>query len=162
MKNNIQIIAEPGKQELFIIREFDAPSELVFEAFSTAAILEEFFAPNNRSIKYEYCNYQNKGSYRYSITDDKGKVLCTFKGVVHEVTAPERIIQTSEMEGLPVKGHVVLEAMTFEKIAGDRTKLTIHDICMSNEDRDMIIKSGMEKGLGEIFIHLESILVKRR
>lgn len=30
--NKSKIIAEPGKQELFITREFDAPIELVFEA----------------------------------------------------------------------------------------------------------------------------------
>jgi hypothetical protein len=33
-KNKVQIIAESGKQELFIIREFEASRELVFKAFS--------------------------------------------------------------------------------------------------------------------------------
>ena len=32
MANKTEIIAEPGKQELFIKREFDAPRELVFKA----------------------------------------------------------------------------------------------------------------------------------
>lgn len=35
MKNHTKIIAEPGKQELFIIREFEAPRELLFRAFNT-------------------------------------------------------------------------------------------------------------------------------
>ncbi|MDQ2719413.1 MAG: SRPBCC domain-containing protein [Bacteroidota bacterium] len=158
MTNPTQIIAEAGKQELFIIREFDAPRELVFKAFSNAEILEQFFAPPNRTTKYDYCNYQNNGSYKYSTTDNNGKILCTFKGVVHEVASSERIIQTSELEGLPEKGHVVLEKMTFENLPNDRTKLTIQDVCMSVFDRDMIIKSGMEGGLKEIFNQLDIFL----
>lgn len=33
-KNKTVITAEPGKQELFITREFDAPRELVFKALT--------------------------------------------------------------------------------------------------------------------------------
>lgn len=32
MPNKTEVIAVPGKQELFIKREFDAPRELVFKA----------------------------------------------------------------------------------------------------------------------------------
>ena len=40
--NKTTIIAEPGKQELFIIREFDAPRELVFKAFVEPKLLEKW------------------------------------------------------------------------------------------------------------------------
>jgi uncharacterized protein YndB with AHSA1/START domain len=156
--NKTQIIAEKGKQEFFIIREFDAPRELVFKAFSEAKILEEFFAPDDRIMKFDYCEMKTHGKYRYSVTTDTGQLLCTFKGVIHEVSAPERIIQTSEMEGLPVQGNVVLEFMNFESLPGNRTKLTIHDICMDIATRDAIIASGMEKGLVSIFNQLDELL----
>jgi hypothetical protein len=38
-KNLTQITAEPGKQELFITREFDAPRELAFKAFTDPKLL---------------------------------------------------------------------------------------------------------------------------
>jgi len=41
-KNKTQIVAEPGRQELFNIREFDAPRELVFRAYSEKEILEQW------------------------------------------------------------------------------------------------------------------------
>jgi uncharacterized protein YndB with AHSA1/START domain len=160
-KNKTIVTAEKGKQEVFIIREFDAPRELVFEAFSQVEYLEQFFAPDNRITKYEYGDFRNNGSYKYSTMDEKGNVLCTFKGVIHEVAAPERIIQTAEMEGLPVKGHVVLEKMTFDELPGNRTKLIIHDVCMSVADRDMMVTADMEGGLIEIFNHLDSLLLKK-
>ena len=31
-KNKTSIVAEPGKQEIFVTREFDAPRELVYKA----------------------------------------------------------------------------------------------------------------------------------
>jgi hypothetical protein len=34
-KNKTTVTAEPGKQELFIVREFDAPRELVSKHTST-------------------------------------------------------------------------------------------------------------------------------
>ena len=88
-------------------------------------------------------------------------MLCVFKGAVHEVAAPERIILTSEMEGLPVKGHVVMEVMSFESIDGDRTRLSMHDVCLTVQDRDMIIGSGMEGGLKEIFDQLDGLLAEQ-
>ncbi len=159
-KNQTIVTAEKGKQEVFIIREFDAPRELVFKAFSNVEFLEQFFAPQNRVTKYEYGNIHDNGSYKYSTLDENGKILCTFKGVIHEVAAPERIIQTAEFAGLPIKGHVVLEKITFESLPNNRTKLTIHDVCMSVADRDMMVTSDMERGLGEIFNHLDSLLLK--
>ncbi|HEX3384224.1 MAG TPA: SRPBCC domain-containing protein [Mucilaginibacter sp.] len=161
MKNQTKIIADPGKQELFIIREFDAPRELVFKAFTTVELLEQFFAPNNRVTKYEYFNCHDNGSYKYATCDENGKILCVFKGAIHEVAAPERIIQTSELDGMPVKGHVVLDAMTFESIDGNSTRLTIHDVCISVSDRDMIVNSGMEGGLVQIFDKLETLLAEQ-
>ncbi len=37
-KNKTLVIAEPGKQEFFIVREFDAPGSLVFKAFSDGVV----------------------------------------------------------------------------------------------------------------------------
>jgi uncharacterized protein YndB with AHSA1/START domain len=156
--NKTQVIAEPGKQEVFIIRQFDAPRELVFKAFSTPDIMVQFYAPFGFKMEFNYADYKNGGSYSWSHYDGKGKILCTFKGVIHEIVSPERIIQTAEMEGLPEGGHVVLEACTFEAIANNRTRLTIQDVCRSVADRDEMVRSGFESGLVVIFEQLDELL----
>jgi uncharacterized protein YndB with AHSA1/START domain len=46
---------------------------------------------------------KNGGSWLYIHKDQDGNEYA-FHGVYHEVTAPERIIQTFEFEGLPEKG----------------------------------------------------------
>jgi hypothetical protein len=45
MANKTEIIAEPGKQELFIKREFDAPRELVFRAHVDPEIYVKWCGP---------------------------------------------------------------------------------------------------------------------
>ena len=159
-KHKTQIIAEAGKQELFISREFNAPQEFVFRAFSNPALLEQFFAPAGMMVKFDVADLVSGGKYRYTQSDTNGNVLAAFSGVVHEVTTPERIIQTQEMEGLPQAGHVVLEAMHFERLSDNRTRLTIHDICMSVADRDALVASGMTRGLTAIFDQLDELLMK--
>lgn len=157
-KNKLQIIAEKGKQECFIIREFDFPREMVFRAFSDPGIFVQFWGPDNVKTNLDYYHFKTGGSYRYTNTDEQGNEICAFSGVIHEVTAPERVIQTSEFENLPEKGHVVLEAILFEELPGDRTKLTFHDVCRSVADRDAMIMSGMDSGLSEGFNRLDKLL----
>lgn len=158
-ENKTQVIVESGKQELFIIREFDAPRELVFKAFSTPELMLQFYAPFGLKMKFNYADYKNGGSYSWSHSDGTGKICCTFKGVIHEIVSPERIIQTAEMEGLPEGGHVVLEAVTFEAIANNRTKLIIQDISRSVADRDEMVKSGFEDGMIAVFSQLDNLLL---
>lgn len=155
-----KIIAEKGKQELFIIREFDAPRERVFHAFTHQEMLEQFFAPFGNTMHFNFFDYRTHGSYSWCNKDPKGNILCTFAGVVHELHAPERIILTSEFMEIPERGHVVMERMDFEVLPGNRTKLIIHDVCLSVEDRDAMVNSGMDRGLIDIFNQLDAILHK--
>src|SRR5688572_21312179 len=98
MKSNhgTQVAAEAGKQELFIIREFDAPRDLVFKAFTDPEILLQFFAPFGNTMHFNHHNYATGGSYSWCNKNAAGEILCTFAGAIHELTAPLRIIQTSE------------------------------------------------------------------
>lgn len=156
-KNKLEIIAEKGTHECYIVREFEAPREMVFQAFSDPEIFVQFWGGND-SMKLDYFDFRSRGSYRYTHSDEKGNELLAFSGVIHEATAPERIIQTSELESLLERGHVVLEAFLFESLPGGRTKLTIHEVCRSVADRDAMIMSGMDAGLAEGFNRLDKIL----
>ena len=157
-KNQTQIIAEPGKQEVYITREFDAERELVFQAHADPDILVQWLGPDNREMKIDVYDSRSGGSYRYTILSDAGKEIAAFNGAIHEVTAPERIIQTFEFEGLPERGHVTLDTITFTELPNNRTKMTIHSVCRSVADRDAMMQSGMEKGLNEGYSKLDKLL----
>lgn len=158
-KNETKIIADAGKQDVYIIREFDAPRELVFKAHEDPELIKQWLGPKDRVMRIDHYNSVSGGSYRYTIENKNGKEIAAFNGAIHEVTEPERIIQTFEFEGLPERGHVTLDCMTFEALPGNRTKVTTHSVCRTQSDRDAMMQSGMEKGVNEGYIKLDELLI---
>ncbi len=155
-KNKTTITAEPGKQELFITREFDAPRELVFKAHTDPKLYVQWLGPRGYKMKLETFEPVSGGRYRYIHKDKDGNEY-GFNGTFHEMSE-ERMIQTFEYEGLPERGHVSLDSMTLEELPGHRTKVTIHSVFQSVSDRDGMIQSGMERGVNEGYERLDEIL----
>ena len=161
MVNKTKIIVESGKQEIFIVRELDAPRELVFKAFTDPKLYSQWLGPRRLTTNFEKLEAKNGGSYRFINEDEKGNKFA-FHGVYHEVLSPERIIGTFEFEGLPEKGHVTLEITKFEELPEGRTKLTSQDIFMSVADRDGMRQSGMEEGINDSYDRLEELLANMK
>lgn len=155
-KNKTTITAEPGKQELFITREFDAPRELVFKAHTDPELYVQWLGPRGYEMTLETFETQSGGKYRYIHKDKDGNEF-GFHGVFHEMSE-ELMIQTFEFEGLPESGHVTLDTMRLEKLPGDRTRVTIQSIFQSVSDRDGMIQAGMERGVNEGYERLDEIL----
>lgn len=155
-KNQTEIKAEPGKQELFITREFEAPRDLVFKAFTDPELIVRWLGPRELKMRIDQFDCRSGGAYRYIHTDSAGNDY-GFHGVIHDVTAPERIIQTFEFEGLPESGHVTLETAKFEALPGNRTKVTTQSIFQSVADRDGMLKSGMERGVNDSHWRLDEL-----
>lgn len=158
--NQTTITVKPGQQDLFITREFDAPRELVFKAFTDPDLYIQWLGPRGYKMKLETFEPQSGGRYRYIHTDTAGNDY-GFHGVFHEMT-PERMIQTFEFEGLPEPGHVSLDSMQLESLPGDRTKVTIHSVFQSVADRDGMVESGMERGVNEGYERLDEVLSELR
>ncbi len=158
-KNETKIIAEPGKQEVFIIREFDAPRELVFKAHTDPELFAQWIGPHGMATNLEAFEPVSGGKYRFVQTAPDGNEYA-FRGVFHEVTAPERVIQTFEYEGLPESGHVSLETMVLEELPGNRTRMRAQSVFQTGADRDGMIESGMEQGVNEGYERLDAILAE--
>ncbi len=153
----VDITAEPGKLEILIIREFDAPRELVFKAFTDPQLYVQWIGPRGMKTDLGRFEQRDGGSWRYIQTDEQGNKFA-FHGVNHEIKAPERIIGTFEYEGLPESGHVILQTARFEELPGDRTKLISQSVFQSVEDRDGMLASGMEMGVNESYERLDEVL----
>lgn len=151
------LIAEPGKQEILITREFDAPRELVFKAFTDPKLYAQWLGPWGITTTIERFEPRDGGSWRYIQKDQNGNEYA-FHGVNHEVTAPERIIGTFEFEGLPEKGHVLLQTARFVALPGNRTKLWSQSVFQSVADRDGMLQSNMEEGVNSSYDRLDELL----
>ena len=155
-KNQPVVTAEPGVQELFITREFEAPRELVFKAHTDPDLYVQWLGPRGYEMKLEIFEPVSGGQYRYIHTDPQGNEFA-FHGTFHEMSE-ELMIQTFEFEGLPERGHVSLDTMRLEALPGNRTRATIHSVFQSVEDRDGMVQAGMEKGVREGYERLDDVL----
>jgi uncharacterized protein YndB with AHSA1/START domain len=150
------LIAEPGKQEASITRIFDAPRDRVFKAYTDPKLMTQWWAPRMFTIIVEKMDVRPGGVWRILNSDADGKEYA-FHGVYHEVTSPDRLVYTFEFEGMP--GHVLLGIVTFQDMNG-KTKLTEKSVFETVEDRDGMLKSGMEDGAFETMDRLADLVEK--
>ncbi|MBX7053918.1 MAG: SRPBCC family protein [Pyrinomonadaceae bacterium] len=156
MANKTVVTAEPGKQELFITREFDAPREFVWRAHTDPELYVQWVGPHGMTMTIERWDCTDGGSYRY--THERGGHTYAFFGVNHEVLAPERMIGTFEFDGLPERGHVIMGKTTFEELPGGRCRVVHQSVFFSVADRDGMVQSGMERGVSDGYEKLDAML----
>jgi len=148
------IRAERGKPEVVMTRVFDAPRDQVFRAHLDPDLIPQWWGPERYTTVIDKMDARPGGSWRFVQTDAAGNSYA-FHGVYHDVLSPERIVDTFEFEGTP--GHVSLETATFEE-TGNRTKVTYRSVFQSVEDRDEMIREGMEEGALETMDRLAGLL----
>lgn len=156
MPNKTTVIADPGRQDLTIIREFDAPRELVFKAHIDRARYVRWIGPRDLTTTIETFDMRDGGCRRYS--QERGGHRDGFFGVNHEVLAPQRIVGTFKFDGLPERGHVIMGKTLFEELPDNRSRIVHHSVFFSVEDRDGMVKSGMERGVVDSYEKLDVVL----
>ena len=153
-----EYVIEPGKQELTSTVVLDAPRELVFRAYTDPKLFAQWWGPRRYENKIEKFDSRPGGEWRVVQRGDDGSEF-GFRGVNHDVVAPERIVSTFEYEGVP--GHVALQTATFEPL-GNKTKLVAHQVFQSVMDRDGMVASGMESGANESLERLAELLERMK
>lgn len=150
MERKTKIDAEDGRQDLIITREFDLPPDLTFKAFSEAELLEQWMG--TKVLKLES---KKHGSYQFETIDPKGNKH-RFNGVIHEFIPRQKIARTFEMENTPFG--VQLEIYEFENLGDKKTKLRMHVIYESVEQRDQVLKLPFAQGINMAHNRIEDIL----
>jgi len=151
-----ELIAEPGELSATVRRIYNAPPGRLFKAYTDSEMMIQWWGPKYLTSTVEKMDVKPGGIWRIVQRDQKDTVY-GFHGVYHEVSPPARLVQTFEYEGAP--GHVSLEVVTFEDVGG-KTRVTDKTIFESFEDRDAMIKSGMEKEVEGIYDRLAELVEK--
>jgi uncharacterized protein YndB with AHSA1/START domain len=153
MERKTKIIAEEGKQDLLITREFDLPLELLFKAHAEPDIVEQVMG--TKVLKLES---KKHGSYQYKTTNAQGNVVFQASGVIHEFVPNRKITRTFEMENAPLG--VQLEIYEFEQLTDDTSKLNMHVIYESVALRDQVLKLPFAQGINMAHNRLQDIVSK--
>lgn len=151
---NFNFIAEPGKQELVITRDVDAPRDLVFKTLTDPNLIPQWWGPKILTTTVDQMDVRPGGMWRYVQRAPDGNEYA-FHGVFHEILPPDRLVYTFEFEGMP--GHVSLETVTIEEHDG-KTTLTDKTVFQTIEDRDGMLSSDMEAGAAETMDRFAELL----
>lgn len=149
-----QLTAEPGSHQIIVTREFHAPRQLLFRAWTDPQLLKQWLGPRRLEMIVDHYYARDGGSYRYVHREPDGTEH-GFHGVFHGDPSPDGMIQTFEYEGAP--GHVSLDTLRMEE-RGGKTIVHINSVHQTVESRDAALASGMGDGLEEGFQRLEELI----
>ena len=149
-----QITAAPGVPQIVMTREFDAPPDVLFRAYTDPALLVRWLGPRRMSMTVDRYELRDGGVWRFVHRDESGTEHC-FHGVFHGMPSVDGIVRTFEYEGAP--GHVSLETLTLED-RGGRTLARTNAVFQSVEARDGMIGGGMEEGLNDSYRRLDDLV----
>jgi uncharacterized protein YndB with AHSA1/START domain len=153
----------PTNEQILITREFDAPKNLIYKAYTTPELVSRWWSGRRGEMKSCEIDLRVGGKWRYVMLASEGFEVA-FHGEYREIVPDERIVTTEVYEGAPAGEYPeddVLNTVTFAETDG-RTTLEILVDCPNKQIRDVIIDSGMEAGMQEGMDLLEQVAVSLR
>src|SRR5215208_1464122 len=152
MKNRTTV-ERKSNRELVVTRTFDAPTRIVFEAWTKPELFQRWWAPKSTGVPLLSCEMDvcAGGKYRLEFGHDASNSMAFF-GRYIEVTSYSLLVWTNE-EG----DDAPVTTVTFEEQDG-KTLLVLHELYPSKEALDEAL-AGMEDEMPEQFEQLDELLV---
>jgi uncharacterized protein YndB with AHSA1/START domain len=137
-------------KELTMVREFDAPAELVFKAWTDEKQVTKWWGP--QGVFTPVCEVDARPGGKIHIVMEAGETLGEYKGTQWPMTGefveldePKKIVFTANAID---KGKVILEhrtIVTFDEVNG-KTKMTVHIVVTKILPGSEFAIAGMEQG----------------
>ena len=156
MKHTLKVAAH-GDREVVITRSFDAPRQLVWDAYTKPALLRRWLGVGFiEGITFEVCEVDLRVGGKYRFVWRSPNFQMGMGGEYREIKAPERLVSTERYDEAWYPGDAVGTLVLTEK--GGVTTVTQTMRYDSKEAREAVLKSGMEEGLSAGFDNLEKLL----
>jgi len=146
-------VTTPTDREIIAVREFDAPRDLVWRAFTEPDRLARWWGRGHK-LTIERLEVARGGHWRFvehTPDGDHG-----FEGRYREVMPPERLAMTFDWDGNP--GHVSVTTIELDDLGGGRTRVTTTALFHTAEERDGMLEAGMVDGMNESYAALDKVL----
>jgi uncharacterized protein YndB with AHSA1/START domain len=155
------VVSFPSNTQIHVVREFNAPADLVFRAYTESDLVKRWWHANRGVMTIADIDLRPGGAWRWVSTTPQG-IEVAFHGEYREVDRPRRLVFT-EIYEIPGVGdsEPTLNTLTFEDLGG-RTRLISLADCSTQEIRDLIVESGMEGGLQDAYDLLELVATSLR
>jgi uncharacterized protein YndB with AHSA1/START domain len=151
-------MTETAARQLHMTRIFDAPRELVFQAFVDPDQIARWFGPVGFTVPRDSVDIEAKvgGRQRFNMVDDTNPAnVSVVDAIFEELVENELIVGYQEVAGIP--GHPEIAKMTlrleFHDEAGNRTRLELTQGPFTQE-----LSDGSRQGWESSFTKLDALL----
>jgi uncharacterized protein YndB with AHSA1/START domain len=134
---------------VILVRRFDAPARLVFEAWSTPELFKRWWVPKSMGMTLRSCEMDMRTGGRYRLGFGDGM---DFFGTYLEVPPPSRIVWTNDEGG--ANGSITTVTLTEQD---GKTLLVMSELYPSKEALDA---DGAAEATHETFGQLDELLVE--
>ncbi len=150
-------VAAQAEREIVMTRDFDAPRRLVFDAVTKPELLKRWLGVFG-GWELAVCEIDLRvgGTYRYVWRQSSGGSAMGVRGVYREVVPPERLVFTELFDEVWYPGEGLITMTLAEQ--GGRTTFTTTILYVSQEARDAVLKSPMERGVTASYNKLAELL----
>jgi uncharacterized protein YndB with AHSA1/START domain len=151
-------VSTPSDTDIHMTRLFEAPRQLVFEAMTKPEHVRRWWGCISEGHSVTVCEIDLRvgGAWRFVHRGPEGEYPA-FYGVYKEIDAPGRLVYTEIFEPYPDNGSLVTQVLTEEN---GKTRLDLTARYESIAVRDMVIKTGMEKGAAISYDRLEDLVIE--
>ena len=137
-----------GDREIVITRLFDAPRDLVFEAWTKAEHVAHWWDPSGVPLAVCEIDLRPNGAFRWVNRAPDGGEGHSFAGIYREIVAPEKLVFGGEL------GRATL-IFTEE---GEQTKLTLTIECSTSDERSALLQMRVDAGTAQTLEKLAAYL----
>jgi len=156
MKNSETLRVEPnGEREVVMTRIFDAPRELIFEAWTTPDLLKRWLYGPKDSLAICEIDLKVGGALRFVWRQPNGRDM-GMGGVFREITAPERLVFTENWDEDWTGGEAIVTITFIERVG--KTTMTQTVLYSSGSARDAVLKTRMAEGVTLAYERLAQLL----
>ena len=155
------VVTLPGETEIRVTRDFNAPKDLVYRAFTEPDLIRRWWNAKRGEVTVCDVDLRVGGTWRYVMVTPDGTEVA-FHGTYREIVPNERLVYTElfEMPGVS-DDDATVNTVTLEEADG-RTTMTSVTECNTAEVRSMIIATGMEAGMQDAYDLLEELAIGLR
>jgi uncharacterized protein YndB with AHSA1/START domain len=142
-RNSLDLAHDP--RMIIASREYDAPRELVWTAWTDPEHLAQWWGPNGFTTTTSAYDLRTGGVWRFVMHGPDGRDYDN-RITFDEIVKPARLVYHHDGDD-DVEAVVFRTTVTFEELAGGRTKLTMRAVFPSAAERDRVIREyGADKG----------------
>ena len=148
------VFTMPSDTEVVATRTFDAPREMLWEAFTNPEHIPKWMlGPDGWEMPVCEIDLRPGGKWRYTWRKSDGSFEFSMYGEFREIVRPERLVNTETFDPHPPS----LNTTTFTEKAG-RTLVVATVVYASKEVRDGALSTGMTDGWGQSYDRLDEFL----